>query len=107
GQQSGFVGKGVERNQTVWNIDGVTSTDMSGGGGAAGFYLDFDAFQEFKVTTGSADPAVQTPGVQLNLVTKRGTNDFKGSARYYHTSSSYQADPKIPSEATGYLKRIN
>ncbi|MDQ6800996.1 MAG: TonB-dependent receptor [Acidobacteriota bacterium] len=102
GQQSYFVGKGVERTQTVWNIDGVTSTDMSGSGGAAGFYLDFDSFQEFKVTTGSADPAVQTPGVQLNLVTKRGTNDFKGSARYYWTGHQLQTDPKVPAEGATY-----
>lgn len=102
GQQSYFVGKGVERNQTVWNIDGVTSTDMSGSGGAAGFYLDFDSFQEFKVTTGSADPSVQTPGVQLNLVTKRGTNDFKGSARYYWTGHQLQTDPSVPAEGATY-----
>ncbi|HSP33950.1 MAG TPA: TonB-dependent receptor [Thermoanaerobaculia bacterium] len=102
GQQSYFVGKGVERNQTVWNIDGVSSTDMSGSGGAAGFYVDFDAFQEFRVTTGSADPSVQTPGVQMNLVTKRGTNELKGSGRYFWTGHNLQTAPKVPAEGATY-----
>jgi hypothetical protein len=102
GQQSYFVSKGSERTQTVWNIDGVTSTDVSGSGGAAGFYVDFDSFQEFKVITGSSDPSVQTPGVQMNLVTKRGTNDFKGSARYFYTGHSLQTDPKVPAEGATY-----
>jgi hypothetical protein len=102
GQQSYFVGKGVDRTQTVWNLDGVSSTDMSGSGGAAGFYLDFDSFQEFKVTTGSADPSVATPGVQLNMITKRGTNDFRGSGRYLFTSHQLQSSPSVPAEGVGY-----
>jgi carboxypeptidase family protein len=102
GQQSYFVGKGVERNQTVWNLDGISSTDMSGNGGAAGFYLDFDSFQEFKVTTGSADPSIQTPGVQLDMVTKRGTNDLKGSGRYFWTGHQLQTTPSVPAEGKLY-----
>jgi hypothetical protein len=101
GQQSQFVGKGVERNQTVWNIDGVNSTDMSAGG-AAGFYLDFDSFQEFSVVTGSTDPSVQTPGVQVNMVSKRGTNDLRGSGRFFWTSNRLQTDPKAPAEGAQY-----
>ncbi len=107
GQQSSFVGKGVDRTQTVWNVDGVTSTDMSSSGGASGFYFDFDSFQEFRVITGSADPSVATPGVQLNMVTKRGTNDLKGSGRYFWTGHQLQTDPKVPSEASSYLSSVN
>jgi hypothetical protein len=107
GQQSGFIGKGVGGTQTVWNVDGISSTDMSGSGGASGFYFDFDSFQEFKVTTGSADPSVQTPGVQLNMVTKRGSNELKGSGRFFWTGHQLQTDPKVPSEATTYLKVVN
>src|SRR2546428_4227894 len=80
---------------------------MSGSGGAAGFSLDFDSFQEFRVTTGSAEPSVQTPGVQLNMVTKRGTNDFKGSGRYFYTPGSMQAEASVPNEAAFYLGSTN
>ena len=45
GQQSYFVGKGVERHQTEWNMDGVAVTDMATTGTSA-FYYDFDSFDE-------------------------------------------------------------
>src|SRR5258706_207550 len=106
GQQSVYVSKGTTGTQSTWNVDGVNITDFAATGSSPSYY-DFDAFEEMQITTGGTDPRIMTPGVQLNMVTKRGTNDFKGSARAFHTSSSYQATPKIPSEATAYLVRIN
>lgn len=103
GQQSYFVGKGVERHQTEWNIDGVDITEMSATGTST-FYYDFDSFDEMQVSTGGSDPSVRTPGVHLNMVTKRGTNELNGSARYFLTDKDYQADATIPEEAEGYLE---
>jgi len=102
GQQSYFVGKGVERHQTEWNIDGVAVTDMAATGTST-FYYDFDSFDELQVTTGGSDPSVRTPGVHLNMVTKRGTNEIQGSGRFFTTDKSYQADATIPAEAADYL----
>lgn len=106
GQQSVYVSKGTTGTQSTWNVDGVNITDFAATGSSPAYY-DFDSFEELQVTTGGTDPRIQTAGVQLNMVTKRGTNDFKGSAHAFHTSQSYQATPKIPSEATSYLARIN
>ncbi len=106
GQQSVYVSKGTTGQQSTWNVDGVNITDFAATGSSPSYY-DFDAFEEMQITTGGTDPRIMTPGVQLNMVTKRGTNDFKGSGRAFHTSKSYQADPKIPSEAAAYLLRIN
>jgi Carboxypeptidase regulatory-like domain len=106
GQQSNYVGKGTTPDQSTWNVDGVNITDV-GALGSSPTYYDFDSFEEMQITTGGVDPRIQTPGVQLNMVTKRGTNDFKGSARYYDTNHSLQASPKIPSEASSYLKFVN
>jgi hypothetical protein len=106
GQQSVYVSKGTNQTQSTWNVDGVNITDFAATGSSPAYY-DFDSFEEMQITTGGTDPRIQTAGVQLNMVTKRGTNDFKGDARAFHTSSSYQANPKIPSEATGYLARVN
>ena len=106
GQQSVYVGKGTTADQNTWNVDGVNITDM-GAVGSSPLYFDFDSFEEMQVTTGGSDPRIMTPGVQLNMVTKRGTNDFRGSGRYFYTPGSYQADATVPSEAAGYLDRTN
>jgi hypothetical protein len=102
GQQSYFIGKGVERHQTEWNLDGVAVSDMAATGTSA-FYYDFDSFDQIEVSTGSSDPSVRTPGVHLNMVTKRGTNELKGSGRFFTTDQDFQADATIPAEAEDYL----
>lgn len=102
GQQSYFVGKGVERHQTEWNLDGVAVSDMASTGTSA-FYYDFDSFEQIEVSTGSTDPSVRTPGVHLNMVTKRGTNELKGSGRFFTTDKDFQSEATIPEEAEDYL----
>ena len=106
GQQSNFTGKGATTDQTAWNVDGVNITDV-GALGSSPTYYDFDSFEEMQIATGGSDPRIQTPGVQVNMVTKRGTNDLSGSARYFTTKNAWQSDPSIPSEAASYLSVVN
>jgi hypothetical protein len=106
GQQSNYIGKGAQGSDNTWNVDGVAITDM-GATGSTPLYFDFDSFEEMQATTGGSDPRIQTPGVQLNMVTKRGTNDFKGSGRYFYTPGSLQAPATVPSEAAAYLDKTN
>lgn len=106
GQQSVYVSKGANQAQATWNVDGVNITDFAATGSSPS-YFDFDSFEEMQISTSGTDPRIQTPGAQLNMVTKRGTNDFKGSFGGYHSSKSYQSNPKIPSEAAAYLSTIN
>jgi hypothetical protein len=106
GQQSVYIGKGAGSRENTWNVDGVNITD-NGSTGSSPAYYDFDTFEEMQITTGGSDPRIQTPGVQLNMVTKRGTNDFRGSGRYLYTPGSYQADAAVPEEASGYLEQTN
>jgi hypothetical protein len=70
------------RTQQKWNLDGIDITDMSATG-ASPVYYDFDAFEEMQITTGGADVTMQTAGVGVNLITKSGSDKFKGSGRYY------------------------
>jgi hypothetical protein len=80
GQQASVAGKGSTTGDKMWNLDGLAITDMSATG-ASPTYFDFGAFQEITVSTGGSDLNVQSGGIGINLVTKRGTNKFHGSAR--------------------------
>ena len=106
GQQDIVVSKGAADTQKTFNLDGVNITDVAATGSTP-IYYDFDSFEEIQVTTGGSDPRIQTPGAQLNMVTKRGTNDFKGSARYFLTKHAWQADAEPPAEAKDYLAQGN
>src|SRR5260221_2592648 len=106
GQQSVYIAHGAQGRDGTWNMDGVNITDM-GATGSSPLYFDFDSFEEMQVTTGGSDPRIETPGVQLNMVTKRGTNDIRGSGRYFYTPGSLQADAGVPAEAAYYLDATN
>ena len=90
GQQSQYVGPGSGGDQAVWSLDGVVITDMSALGSSPG-YFDFDAFEEMQVTTGGSDASIATGGVVLNMVVRRGTNNWRGSGRYYSADKGSQA----------------
>ena len=106
GQQSVYMAKGAANTDNTFNVDGVNITDM-GATGSSPLYFDFDSFEEMQITTGGSDPRVMTPGVQLNMVTKRGSNDIRGSSRYFYTPGSLQASTSVPAEAQGYLSQTN
>ena len=86
GQQSAFRAQGVSGDQNDFLMDGVSITDMRATG-ASPTYYDFDQFAEMQFTTGGTDVTKNTAGVSVNLVTKRGTNEFRGSARFYNTKA--------------------
>lgn len=100
GQQSQYVGLGSGGDQAIWSLDGVTITDMSATGSSPGYY-DFDAFEEMQVTTGGGDASTATGGVVLNMVTKRGTNEWRGSGRYLLSDKDNQSDLSISSSEFG------
>jgi len=90
GQQSVYVGPGSMTGNSVWSVDGVVITDMAALGSSPSYY-DFDSFQEMQVTTGGTDTTIATGGVVVNMVTKRGTNQWRGSARYFDTPGSLES----------------
>ncbi|MFP5284789.1 MAG: carboxypeptidase regulatory-like domain-containing protein, partial [Thermoanaerobaculia bacterium] len=100
GQQSNIVGPGSLGTQTVWSLDGMVITDMSAVGSAPG-YFDYDSFEEMQITTGGSDASVATGGVVLNMVTRRGTNEWRGSARYLAGDDGTQSDLDLDSGELG------
>lgn len=91
GQQSGYISRGATSTNNKWSIDGVDITDMAATG-ASPIYYDFDMLEEMQVTTGGADASQQTGGVGINLVTKSGTDRFKGNGRFLVTDQALQGD---------------
>jgi hypothetical protein len=96
GQQSGFVGKGSTGADTMWNLDGVVITDVNSGGASSSYY-DMNAFEEVNVSTGGNDLRQQTGGIGINFVTRRGTNQFKGSVTVSDLNHKFESS-NLPSE---------
>jgi hypothetical protein len=90
GQQAYFTAKGGNSGQNQWSVDGVLVTDPAAIG-ASPTYYDFDAFEEMRVTTGGGDITVQTAGVGMDLVTRRGGNKISIGGRFYLTDPTFQA----------------
>jgi hypothetical protein len=100
GQQATYTGPGSGGDQAVWSIDGMVITDMSAIGSSPTYY-DFDAFEEMQVVTGGSDASLATGGVTLNMVTKRGTNDWRGSGRYYADDKGSQGKLSLSDSELG------
>jgi hypothetical protein len=102
GQQSTFLTKGDMANNgyvgsnNIWSVDGIDITDPAAQGGSA-LYYDFDMFEELNITTGgAADVSIQTGGIALNMVTRRGGNRMSMAGRFYLTDGFFQSTNLTP-----------
>jgi hypothetical protein len=91
GQQSNYVSRGGNPTNNKWSLDGVDITDMSATGSSPTYY-DFDMFEEMTINTGGVDVTQQTGGVGINLVTKSGSDRFRGSSRYFRTNDKFESN---------------
>ncbi len=116
GQQSAFLTKGdntgarISGNDganNIWAVDGIDVTDPSALGGSAGYY-DFDMFEELQIQTGgAADVTIQTGGVALNMVTRRGGNKMSLAGRFYLTDNFFQGDNLTADLIARGITRVN
>jgi hypothetical protein len=77
GLQGTFNARGTTSAQNSSYLNGINVGDPAAIG-AAGFYYDFDAFDDIQVSTGAHDITVPTSGVFLNMVTKTGGERWTG-----------------------------
>jgi Carboxypeptidase regulatory-like domain len=97
-----FITKGS--GNVVYQVDGATSTDNTYGNpfarqnGGTNTFFDFATIQDVEVATGGSVLEQQTSGVTINVVTKRGTNEYHGAARFLYASKNWQSD-NTPQEA--------
>ena len=91
GLQAVFSAFGSTWHQNTYALNGVNVTDPAASG-AAGFYYDFDSFQETQVSTAQHSAEIGTPGVYYNIIVKSGTNTFHGGSAYYFENDSMVSD---------------
>ena len=105
GQQAAFLALGATSSDNDWQMDGAQIIDMNTR--ASPTYFDFDQFAQVELTTGGNDIEKSTSGVTVNLVTKRGSNELRGSARFLMTDADGffdaldEADPSIGRDDLG------
>jgi hypothetical protein len=83
-----FRGPGMGSSENTHLIDGVEVGDMADVGNTPS-YFDLHQFAEIQFGVSGTDVTKSTGGVSINLVTKRGTNEFRGSARFYRTDDRF------------------
>jgi len=93
GQQVGLSVYGTSSN-VQWNLEGGAITDLSSNSSPS--YFNFDSFEQIQVTTGGGDVSVQSSGLSINLVSKSGSNVFKGTAVATFENDAMQANNVTP-----------
>src|SRR5262245_27980233 len=81
GLQGTYNARGTTSAQNSQYLNGINVGDPAAIG-AAGYYYDFDAFEDIQVSTGAHDITVPTSGVFLNMVTKSGGDAWHGRTTF-------------------------
>jgi hypothetical protein len=81
GLQGVYNARGTTSAQNSQYLNGINVGDPAAIG-AAGYYYDFDAFEDIQVSTGAHDITVPTSGVFLNMLTKSGGERWAGRTTF-------------------------
>jgi len=107
GQQFFLTAGGVAPSENAFLLDGVVVTDPLAAG-ASLVYFDFEQFDEIGVAVGLSDPGAANAGVTINLVTRRPTQRWRGSARALRMDGSSQArGSQLQRRFAGHVESID
>lgn len=93
--------QGARSDQTNVTLDGVDINDQQTGGRTSQFDLSqgtalrltTEAVEEFRITTTNPNANQgRSSGAQISLVTKSGTNDFRGALFYFYRPTQFSAN---------------
>lgn len=109
GTQTGYTAYGSTGGQGRVQLDGTNTTE---GTSAAGFYMDYGAFDEVSFGISSAaDASMPVPGVFVNTVIKSGGNQFHGDVYIDYEAEALQGDnvsddPELIKQGVGQGTRM-
>lgn len=96
---------GMRSDQNTFNLDGVDATDLTSG--TSGYFsgaidwagatpmvpVPLESIEEFRVSTTNSNATFgRSSGGQVNLVTRRGSNQLRGSLYWYHQNDNLNAN---------------
>ena len=108
GQQSLMSAAGSAWTQNQYYLNGVNVTDPAAAG-ASLTYFSFDSFEEVEISTSGHRAEIQTPGVFVNIVPKRGGNRFSGETSFFFEHERLQAqnlDDALRARGVGQANRL-
>ena len=105
GLQGTYNARGTSSAQNSQYLNGINVGDPAAIG-AAGYYYDYDAFEDIQVSTGAHDITVPTSGVFLNMVTKSGGERWAGRSTFTWLGDATQSQ-NIDDELLRYGFRPN
>jgi hypothetical protein len=109
--REGYVA-GSRSDQANVLLDGVDINDQQNGGRTAQFQTTQDtvlrataeSVEEFRITTTNANANQgRSSGAQISLITKSGTNDFRGSLFYFYRPTAFSANSFFNNAAGRYI----
>jgi hypothetical protein len=83
--QLNYTINGVDNNDLYLNADAVNQGGISG---IAGVIYPIDALDEYSLQTAGNSESGRSPGGNLNVTTKSGSNQFHGDAYYYNRNEA-------------------
>jgi hypothetical protein len=89
-QQSSLRVHGARDEDKNFAIDGTT-VNWPGGGGGTMLYYDQGMFDEVNYQTSAIPAEVMTGGIYLNMVTKSGSNRWRGDMKYFFADPDWQS----------------
>ncbi len=108
GPGGGLHANGLRSNTNYYMVDGVSANTGSSAGAMPGIggsqvassalgsgmgLLSMDAMQEFRVQTSTFAPEFgRSPGAQVSMLSRAGTNDFHGSLFHYQRNERFNAN---------------
>jgi hypothetical protein len=91
-QQSTLRVHGSRDDDKNFAIDGTTVNWPGGGGGSTMLYYDQGMFEEVNYQTSAIPAEVMTGGIYLNMVTKGGSNRWRGDMKTFYAHRTWQSE---------------